>query len=112
MYLSAVILLFCFQKLRNTRVNEELIRQGLCKVAFLDTDYSSFPEDKFLTKYLEKLVQLESQASSKKVGLWGGVDLQAKEKNKRLKNTSKIVTSVVFSPYNLIKWIISKIRRK
>ena len=92
-------------------MNEELIEQGLCRVASLDTNYSSFHEDKFLLKYLDKLIKLESVASHKKVGLWGSAEILAKKENKHIRTSFRIIKSVVSSPYNLFKWIFTKIKK-
>ena len=92
-------------------MNEELIKNGLCRVTSLETNYSSFPEDKFLLKYLDRLIKLESEASRKKVGLWGSFEMSEKNENKALKTSVRVLKSIVASPYNLFKWIYIKFKK-
>lgn len=92
-------------------MNEELIKQGLCRVTSLDSNYSAFLEDKFLQKYLDRLIQLESQASHKKIGLWGGTEVVVKKKRKLFKTTAKIIKSIIVCPYNILKWLFMKLKK-
>ena len=92
-------------------MNEELIKQGLCRVTFLNKDYSSFSGDKFLLKFVDRLVQLESVASRKKIGLWGSPEIHRKKKSRHLKSTVNFLISFVSSPYYVIKWIIKKLKK-
>ena len=92
-------------------MNEELIKNGLCRVTSLETNYSFFPEDKILLKYLDGLIKLESEASRKKVGLWGSFEMSGKNKNKHLKTSVRVLKSIVSSPYNIFKWIYMKFKK-
>ena len=92
-------------------MNEELIKRGLCRVASLDTNYSSVSEDRIVLKYLDRLIKLESEASRKKVGLWGSAELLGEKEHKHIRTSFRIIKSIVSSPYNLFKWIYTKIKK-
>ena len=92
-------------------MNEELIKQGLSRVTSPKTDYSLFSKDKFLLKFLDRLVHFENVASQKKIGLWGGPLLSIEEERKWLTSTFNDFKSILSSPYYVLKWIYKRIKK-
>ncbi|XP_052821504.1 protein C3orf33 homolog [Mya arenaria] len=93
----------------NIQVNEELVKMGICKISSLEQlkEIDPASTNQNLLQYIDRLVKLEHQASSKSVGMW----TQSEDKVWSKKGLN-LVKFVLTGPINIVKYIIRQLRRK
>ncbi|KAK3602418.1 hypothetical protein CHS0354_022206 [Potamilus streckersoni] len=98
--------------LLNKSINLELVKLGLCKISSYEDLKTKFSlsTNVYQSSLLDELIQAESHAIQKKIGLWADMDVQTREKT-LLGKAVRFTKKILLSPFSAVGWVIKKLRR-